>query len=75
MRALFGISVALVALFVIDAIGFGGKLRNTAWTDLRFQAHRLNDEWKGSMRPPAQKSASHPARRTLFRPVRLRASH
>jgi CO/xanthine dehydrogenase Mo-binding subunit len=58
MRALFTISVALVALFVVDAIGFGGKLRNTGWSDLRFQAHRLNDEWKGSMRPPAQKSAS-----------------
>jgi hypothetical protein len=71
MRWILTISATLIAFFIFDAVGFRGKLRDTVKTDLWLQTHLLSDGWKRSMRQPPQNSGSHPARRMLFRPVRL----
>jgi hypothetical protein len=74
MRWIWIISATVIALFFVDAIGFRGRLRDTSKTDLWLRAHLLSDQWKRSMRQPPQNSGSHPARRILFRPVRLPTS-
>jgi hypothetical protein len=70
MRTLFTISVAFVALIIVDAIGFDSTLRDSGLRDVRFQIQALSDEWKRSMRPAAQFGGSYSPQRMLFRPVR-----